>query len=170
MLFGGNRLDQPLHAVGEAFLSEGRAGLDGPSAVRDLLELQGLHHLVRLKGELQILFVGIDEQGHLLEVLLAKEGSELFSALLESHVIRRVDDVNETVSVLEVVLPVGTDFALTTDIPHIQLETVLGLKTNLRRLKSRFSNFELSVLSKPKTYQGLDVETLSGHDCVNVLL
>ena len=137
LLFGGNRLDQPLHAVREAFLGEGRAGLDSPSTVRDLLELQSLHHLVRLQGEIQILFVRVHEQGNLCEVFLPKERRKLLCALFKAHVIGGIDYVDEPVGVFEVVLPVGTDFTLATDIPYIQFETVLGLQTSSRAVKAK---------------------------------
>ena len=92
--------------------------------------------MVGLESKLQILFVGVDQHRHTLKVDLFKEGSQLFSALLETHVIGRVHDVDEAVGVLVVVLPVGADLALTADIPHVQLEAVLGLYTRQSGLAS----------------------------------
>ena len=75
------------------------------------------------------MLIGEDEQGNVLQVVFNKEGLKLFGALLETLLIRGVNDVNESISVLEVVLPVGADGALTTNVPHIQLEAILSLKS-----------------------------------------
>jgi len=74
------------------------------------------------------LLVGENEQGNVLEVVFNKEGLKLLGALLETLLIGGINDVDETIGVLEVVLPVGTDGALTANVPNVQLETILSLK------------------------------------------
>lgn len=74
------------------------------------------------------MLVGENEQGNVLEVVFNKEGLKLLGALLETLLIGGINDVDETIGVLEVVLPVGTDGALTANVPNVQLETILSLK------------------------------------------
>ena len=127
LLFCGNCFDEPLHSVAEAFLGEGGAGLDVPSSILDFTQFKSSHHFVSVHSELQILLVRVHEQGHSREALLAQKRSEFLVALLETHVISGIDDVDEAVSVIVVVLPVGADLALTADVPHVELEAVLSL-------------------------------------------
>ena len=43
----------------------------------------------------------------------------------------RIDDVNQDVGRLEVVLPIGADRFLASDIPHVQLDAVFQTKTKI---------------------------------------
>lgn len=108
-------------------LGDSGACLNGPRPVLNLHESQAIHDLLCFEGELQVLLVGEHQQRHVLEVVLAQQALELLNALLQSHLVRGVHHVDETVRVLVVVLPVGADRLLTTDVPNIQLEAVLGL-------------------------------------------
>ena len=101
--------------------------MDIPGAVADIGELEFFHNLVGVKGELQILFVSVNQHWYVLQVFLLEEGDQLICALLKSDIVGRINDVNEAVGVLVVVFPVRADLALTADIPNIQLETILGL-------------------------------------------
>jgi hypothetical protein len=73
------------------------------------------------------LLVSVYEDGDFLEKLFGHEGNELIGALLKTHVVGRVHDVDNAVSVLVIVLPVGTNLTLTTNVPDIEFEAVLGL-------------------------------------------
>ena len=101
--------------------------MDVPSSILDFTQFKSSHHFVSVHSELQILLVRVHEQGHSREALLAQKRSEFLVALLETHVISGIDDVDEAVSVIVVVLPVGADLALTADVPHVELEAVLSL-------------------------------------------
>ena len=59
-----NRLDQPFHALVEAYLCHGGTRLDVPSAVRDTTEFQTFHDFVSAEGQLHVLLVGKYEKGH----------------------------------------------------------------------------------------------------------
>ncbi len=63
--------------------------------------------------------------------------------LFDAHLISRVDDIDESISLFEIVAPVGANFTLTTDIPNVQLKTVLLLKIKEKRDVSH----ELGVVS-----------------------
>lgn len=127
--FVTNGLDEPLHAVGKTFFGDGGAGLDVPCPTfLNVFELKGGHDLWSFACHVQILLVSVDEEGNALEIVLGEKRLELVVALAESDVIRRVDDVDEAVGVFIIVLPVGSDLSLTTDVPHVQLEAVLLLQ------------------------------------------
>ena len=119
MLFFRNGLNKPFHTIAEAFLGNSGAGLDVEVAVSDFVELQCLHDLVGVKSGLEILLVSEDEDGDVGEKFFLKEGLEFLGAFGETHVIGGVNDVNHAVGVLVVVLPVGADLTLTTDIPNV---------------------------------------------------
>ena len=62
--------DEPVEALGEA-LALGRAGLlDGPLAVADVGEAEGLGDVLGPEGALLVLLVGEDEEDGVLELLL----------------------------------------------------------------------------------------------------
>ena len=109
------------------FFGQGGASLDVPGPVLDLHQLQVLEDLLGLEGELQVLLVGVDEQGHLGEALFAQKRLQLFDALAQSLFVTGVDHEYHAVGVVVVILPVGPDGLLATDVPHVELEAVLGL-------------------------------------------
>lgn len=126
-LLFGDGLYEPLHAFLEALFCDCGASLDGPCPVLDLHELQVAHDLLCVEGELQVLLVGEDQHGDVLEAVLGEEALELLDALLQADLIGGVNNVHESIGVLVVVLPVGADGLLTTDVPHVELEAILGL-------------------------------------------
>ena len=125
-------VDQPFNTLVKAFLAEGGAGLNVPCAIRNVHKLEVLHNSVGGKSKLKVLLVGEDKEGHFLEVWLLEQGHKFLRALFETHVVSRVDHVDEAISVLVVVFPVGSDLALTSNVPHVQLEAFLRLSTTRR--------------------------------------
>jgi hypothetical protein len=101
--------------------------LNVPGAVRNFLKLQSLHNGVGVHSKLQVLLVGKYEKGHILEVGFDQERHKLLSAFLQTHVIGRVHHKDKAIGVLVVVFPVGSDLALTSDIPDVKLEAILSL-------------------------------------------
>ena len=86
-----------------------------------------LEHLLGLESELQVLLVGVDEEGHLGEAFLGQKSLQFLDALAQSLLVTGVDHKHHAVGVVVVILPVGPDGLLATDVPYIELETVLGL-------------------------------------------
>ena len=115
-----------------------------PCPIRDFQKVHCTQNFFGIEGKLEILLVGKDKQWDFLECLLLEQGSEFFLALSKSSFVRGVDDVNESIGVVVIVLPVGADSSLTANVPYIELEAVLG--------------------------EGLDVEPLRGHDGRHVLV
>ncbi len=108
-------------------LGDGGACLYGPRPVLDLHQCEVVHDLLGLECELQVLLVRKHEQGHVLEGILSQQALQLLYALLQAHLVRRVHHIHQTVRVFIVVLPVGADRLLTANVPHVQLEAILGL-------------------------------------------
>ena len=50
-------LDEPLHALVETCLGDGRARLDVPSAIGDVRELEMFHDFIGIESKFQVLFV-----------------------------------------------------------------------------------------------------------------
>ena len=86
-----------------------------------------LYYLFSIECVGEVLFVGEDEEGHLLQVVFGEQLLERLGAFGEAAVVGGVHHVDEPIRVLVVVLPVGSDCLLTTDVPHVQLEALLGL-------------------------------------------
>jgi hypothetical protein len=172
LLFFRNSLNEPLHPVAETFFGNGRACLDVEVAVADIGKFESLHNLIGIKCGLEILLVGKDEDGDVSEKLFLKEGLEFFGAFSESHVIGGVNDVNETISVLVVVLPVGTDLTLTTDIPNVQFKSILSLFTSGHQCVGDEQDNKKRVLNSTKdfTYERFNVETLGGHNVSGIFV
>ncbi len=99
-------LDDPLESFFEAFFGFARAGEDGPLSVGDVSEAELIDDVFGVEGELQIALVGEDEQRDASELLVLEEVDQLRAGLEQSAVVRRVDDVDERLGVLEVVAPV----------------------------------------------------------------
>ena len=76
---------------------------------------------------MQVLLVCEYKERDVLKIFLSEQALELLSALLQTNFIRGIDDVHETVCILIIVLPVGANCLLTTDVPHVKLEAVLSL-------------------------------------------
>jgi hypothetical protein len=73
----------------------------------------------------QILLVGEDEQNGVPELILIEHALELLAGLNDTVTIVAVDDEDDTLGVLEVMSPEGTDLVLTTDIPHGELDVLV---------------------------------------------
>jgi hypothetical protein len=73
----------------------------------------------------QILLVGEDKQNGIPELILVEHALELLAGLDDTVAIVAVNDEDNTLGVLEVMSPEGTDLVLTTDIPHGELNVLV---------------------------------------------
>eukprot|EP00968_Pinguiococcus_pyrenoidosus_P013381 scaffold1220_cov259-Pinguiococcus_pyrenoidosus.AAC.53 len=132
------------------------------------MQVQTVCELFVRRGVDEILLVRKDEHGDPQKLVFLQQLSQLHARLLQAPavcfavslvspgrwVLRRslpmppptcaVDDVHQSVGLVEVVPPVGTDGLLAADVPHIELE--LGV------------------------HEALDVEALGRHDVVDVFV
>ena len=75
------------------------------------------------------MFVGEHQQGHFRKEFLGQQLDEVVLNFLNAHLIGGVDHVDKSISLVVVVPPVRADLTLTTDVPNVQLKTVLRLGT-----------------------------------------
>lgn len=139
-----DRLNEPFKSFRKPFSGHCRASLNVVWSVLNLIEFESLHHLLSFEGKLQILLVCKHENGHFGEKWLFKEGLQFPSALTESDVVSTVYHVHESVCVFVVIPPVRTDLPLPTDVPHVQLETVLCLNN-----ASEYNQLTSDLILKP---------------------
>ena len=73
------------------------------------------------------MLVGENEEGHSSQKLFSEQLHQVLLDFLDTHLISRVDNIDERVSLVVVIAPVGSDLTLTTDVPNVQLKSVLRL-------------------------------------------
>lgn len=73
----------------------------------------------------QILLVGKDQQDGISQLILVQHALKFLSGLDDTISVVAVDNEDDTLGVLEVVSPQGTDLVLTTDIPHGELDVLV---------------------------------------------
>jgi hypothetical protein len=73
----------------------------------------------------QILLVGENQEKGVPQLVLVQHTLQLLASLGNTVTIVAVDDEDDTLSVLEVMSPQGTDLVLATDIPHGELDVAV---------------------------------------------
>ena len=73
------------------------------------------------------MLVGEHKEGHTSEELLTEKLLQVLLDLLHAHLVGGVDHVDEGVGLVVVVAPVRADLPLATDIPNVELESILLL-------------------------------------------
>lgn len=88
----------------------------------------------------KILLVGEDQEESISQLVLVEHALQLLTGLNDTVTIVAVDDEDDTLGVLEVMSPEGTDLVLTADIPDGELNVLvldsLDVETCRRALKS----------------------------------
>ena len=88
----------------------------------------------------KILLVGEDQEESISQLVLVEHALQLLTGLDDTVTIVAVDDEDDTLGVLEVMSPEGTDLVLTTDIPDGELDVLvldgLDVETCRQALKS----------------------------------
>ena len=88
----------------------------------------------------KILLVGKDQEESVSQLVLVEHALQLLTSLDNTVTIVAVDDEDDTLGVLEVMSPEGTDLVLTTDIPDGELDVLvldsLDVETCGQALKS----------------------------------
>lgn len=73
----------------------------------------------------QILLVGEDQEKGIPQLILVEHALQFLTGLGDTVTIVAVDDEDDTLGVLEVMSPQGTDLVLTTDVPHGELDVAV---------------------------------------------
>lgn len=93
-LFALDGLAQPLHALADAEALAGGAALDLPDSVLDGGQSQRVGQLRGAQTARQVLLVRVDEQRHVLELVVAEQLVQLDAGLLQPLLVARVHHVD----------------------------------------------------------------------------
>jgi hypothetical protein len=116
---------EPLQTFVQTVSGGSASGLDVPGALSQAVESELVCDLGGVHGVGQILLVGEDKQNGIPELILVEHALELLAGLDDTVAIVAVNDEDNTLGVLEVMSPEGTDLVLTTDIPHGELNVLV---------------------------------------------
>ena len=106
--------------------------LDLPFSVwAQLEEAESIRELRHSHGTWEILLVCVDEDGCVFEAFIVCESLKDLSCLSDSIAVSAVDYEDETLSVLEVVLPESPESILTADVPAAELEVLVSYSLSI---------------------------------------
>jgi len=108
-------------------VSSNSAGLDDmPAVVLELRETELFSDLVGVHSLGEVALVGKDEEDCVLHLAVADDAHELSAGLFDTLAVAAVDDKDEGLSASKVVAPERTDLVLASDIPHVELDLLVG--------------------------------------------
>ena len=88
-------------------------------------------HFCRTHGVGKILLVGKDEKDRVAELVLVQHSVQFVACRIDTVRIIRIDHKDQTLRVLVVMTPQGTDLILTTDIPHCERDVLVFDRLNV---------------------------------------
>ena len=108
-----------------------------PGALSQAVQAKLVGDLSGVHGVGQILLVGEDQEKGVPEFVLVEHALQLLTGLDNTVTIVAVDDEDDTLGVLEVMSPEGSDLVLPTDVPHSELNVLVldGLDVETWRRK-----------------------------------
>ena len=122
----GREVDgQKIEAFIKAFSLACACTLNIPLSLTEVTQLEDFLEFGGGDGVGEILFVGVDEESGILEVVVAEGVFEFSSSFLDTGAVGAVDNVDDAVSVLVVVAPERTEASLTTDVETLELEVLV---------------------------------------------
>jgi hypothetical protein len=116
---------EPLKTLIQTITGRSAGGLNVPSTLAQAVETELVCDFGSVHGVGQILLVGENQENGVAQLILVEHALELLTGLNNTVTIVGVDDEDDTLGVLEVVPPQGTDLVLTTDIPHGELDVLI---------------------------------------------
>jgi len=108
---------EPFETLIKTVSAGGTGGLDVPSALPEAVKAKLVGNLGGVHGIRQILLVGENQEKSVPQLILVQHPLELLAGLRHTLSIVGVHDENDTLGVLEVMAPEGTDLVLSTNIP-----------------------------------------------------
>ena len=118
LLWGG--FAEPSEAFSKAISCQSAGSLNIPVSSSKSVEAEFFYDF-RNTHNSHILFVGEDEEDGILELIFRQHFLEFLSSDFHSFFIRRVDNVDQGLSVLIVMFPELSDLVLSSDIPNCEL-------------------------------------------------
>ena len=116
----GNIPGDPLDIFVETITSCGTGSLNHPGSAFKGVKSEFFGYFTSCHGLWEILFVGKDKENCIGELFLCEHPMELITSLFNSFSIVAVNDEDETLSVLVVVPPKGSDLDLGAHVPHCE--------------------------------------------------
>ena len=128
------------------------ASLDKPLSLAEVTQLEDFLEFGGSDGVGEILFVGVDEESSVLEVVVAEGVFKFSSSFLDTGAVGAVDNINNTIGVLVVVTPERTEASLTTDVKTLELEVLVfdgvDVETDCGDCGLGFAKLELTQTSR----------------------
>ncbi len=121
----GHLSREPVKTLVQTLSACGTGGLDVPVALSEGIQSELVGDLCGVHCVGQILLVGKHKEHSVSELVLIEHSVELVSRLSNTIPIVRVDHKDESLCVLEVVAPEGSDLVLTADIPHRKVDVLV---------------------------------------------
>ena len=115
----------------------------------DSVQTKFISHLWSGHGTWKILLVGIHEDDGVLELFIVDHLVKLFTSIIDTIAIVRVDDKDDTLGVGIVMSPKLSDLVLTSDIPDVEGDILVSdlfyIKTDRRDGCHDFAKLKLSL-------------------------
>lgn len=109
---------QPFQTFVKTITRSSASGLNIPIALSKSVQAQFISDFSSVHGVGQILFVGKYEQYSITQFVFVQHTLQFVTGFADTYRIVTVDDKDDTLGILEVVAPQGTNFILTSDVPY----------------------------------------------------
>jgi len=119
------RACEPLQTFVETITGRSTSRLDVPGTLSQAVEAQLICDFSGVHGIGQILFVGENQKNGVSELILVQHTLQFFSGLDNTVAIVAINDEDDTLGVLEVMSPQGSDLILSTNIPYGELDVLV---------------------------------------------
>ena len=138
---------EPVKTLVETFTSSGLSCLNLPGSASESVEAELVSDFLSSHGTWEILFVGEDQEDYLAEFLLREHLVELFTGIINSISIIRVNHEDKSLSILVEGSPEDSNLVRTTEIPYSERDTFvlnsLHIETNSGDSCDDFTELEL---------------------------
>jgi len=116
---------KPLQTFVKTISGGSTGGLNVPGTLSQAVKTQLVGDFGGVHGIRQILLVGEDQENSIPELILVQHTLQLLSGLNNTITIVAVDNEDDTLRVLEVMSPQGSDLVLSTNIPYGELNVLV---------------------------------------------
>jgi hypothetical protein len=116
---------QPVETLVQPVAGSSATSLDVPLPVVEAVKAEALSHLRCTHCVGKILLVSEHEEDGITELVLAKHAVKLIAGGISALAIIGIDHKDETLSILIVVSPKGSDLVLPSDIPHSEADVLV---------------------------------------------
>jgi len=116
---------KPLQTLIKTISGGSAGGLDVPGTLSQAVEAKLVCDLGSVHGVGQILLVGENQKNGIPQLVLVQHALQLLSGLNNTIAVITVDDEDNALGVLEIMPPQRSDFILSTNVPHGELDILI---------------------------------------------